>query len=159
MKRVIIIVLICIFCFSCNNNAKPDKPKDLIPETQFSDILFDMNVVNSAKGVNKKILEDNGIVPLDYIFKKHNIDSLQFANSNSYYAFDIERYTKILSRVQNKAQAEKDIYDAQLKAKEAIRAKKQDSIKAVSIRIRDSIAALNKEVNNSTNADIRLDLQ
>lgn len=131
--------------FSCNKEKRPDKPKNLIPEAQFSDILFDMIVVNSAKGVNKKLLEDNGIFPEDYIFEKYNIDSIQFANTNTYYAFDLEKYKKILEKVQSKVQSEKKIYEAELEKEQKEQTRKQDSIKALNIKIRDSLQAKKKD--------------
>lgn len=132
--------------FSCNKERRPDKPKNLISEAQFSDILFDMFVINSAKGVNKKALEDNGIFPEAYVFKKYNIDSLQFANSNTYYAFDQEKYQKILDRVQNKVQREKKIFEAALEKEEEEQTRKQDSIKALNIKIRDSLQGQKKMI-------------
>lgn len=55
MKSILTLALIGVVLFSCNKERRPDKPKNLISEAQFSDILFDMFVINSAKGVNKKL--------------------------------------------------------------------------------------------------------
>ncbi len=156
MIRILILALIGIILFSCNKERRPDKPKNLISEAQFSDILFDMFVINSAKGVNKKALEDNGVFPQDYVFKKYDIDSLQFVNSNTYYAFDQEKYQKILDRVQNKVQSEKKIFEAALEKEEEEQKRKQDSIKALNIKIRDSLQDQKKMIKREF-SEIRLD--
>ena len=36
------------------------------------DIIYDMTLINVAKGVNKSILENNGIIPEQYLFNKHS---------------------------------------------------------------------------------------
>lgn len=149
-------MLTVVWLFSCNQERRPDKPKDLIPEAQFSDILFEMFVINSAKGVNKKALEDNGIFPEDYIFEKFDIDSLRFANSNTYYAFNQEKYNKILERVQNKVQREKKIYEDELEKEESERTRKQDSIKALNIKLRDSVKGEQKVIKREF-SEIRVD--
>lgn len=156
MKSILTLALIGVVLFSCNKERRPDKPKNLISEAQFSDILFDMFVINSAKGVNKKALEENGIFPEDYIFNKYNIDSVQFANSNRYYAFDQEKYQKILERVQNKVQSEKKIFEAALEKEEEEQTRKLDSIKALNIRIRDSLQDKKKMIKREF-SEIRLD--
>lgn len=156
MKSILTLALIGVVLFSCNKEIRPDKPKNLISEAQFSDILFDMFVINSAKGVNKKALEENGIFPEDYIFNKYDIDSVQFANSNRYYAFDQEKYQKILERVQNKVQSEKKIFEAALEKEEEEQTRKQDSIKALNIRIRDSLQDQKKMIKREF-SEIRLD--
>lgn len=156
MKSILTLALIGVVLFSCNKERRPDKPKNLISEAQFSDILFDMFVINSAKGVNKKALEENGIFPEDYIFNKYDIDSVQFANSNRYYAFDQEKYQKILERVQNKVQSEKKIFEAALEKEEEEQTRKQDSIKALNIRIRDSLQDQKKMIKREF-SEIRLD--
>ena len=47
-----------------------------------ADILIDMALLTSAKGINKKKMENNGIIPENFILEKHKIDSMQFAESN-----------------------------------------------------------------------------
>ena len=57
--------------------------------------MFDVLLLNSAKGLQKKTLELHGVYPEDYVYTKYSIDSLQFALSNNYYAYDVESYKKI----------------------------------------------------------------
>ena len=76
-----------------------------------SDILYDMYIINAAKGVNRKLLEKEGVVPETYILTRHNIDSTQFANSNNYYAYDTDIYKSIVEKVKTKLEADKKKYE------------------------------------------------
>ena len=107
MKKLIYIILIFYSCGSLNEeNAKPN---NLIPEDKMIDILYDMSLISVSKGINKRILENNGMKPKKYILKKYNIDSLQFVVSNEYYSKDLEIYLSIYEEVLNKLQLNREI--------------------------------------------------
>ena len=97
--------LICIFLvlFSCSFTIeKKEVPDNLISEEEMINILYDMSLISVSKGINKRILENNGMKPKKYILKKYDIDSLQFVTSNEYYSKDLERYLSIYEEVLNK---------------------------------------------------------
>lgn len=93
------------------------------------DILYDMYLVNSAKGVNVSILEQNGVNPETYILSKYSIDSLQFAESNTYYTYDTEAYSQLIEDVRTKIISQKKIYEDQLKQEEDRQKSKRDSLR------------------------------
>ncbi|OUR94666.1 hypothetical protein A9Q87_03260 [Flavobacteriales bacterium 34_180_T64] len=138
MKQVIVIVIL-VFFLACNNSGRPKKPDNLIAQDRMANIIYDVFILNSAKGINKKTLEINGIYPQEYIYEKYKIDSLQFASSNNYYAFDTETYKSIVDKVKSKLKIEKEIYEA-LKKKEfeeeKTRKRLEDSIKRLSDTIK-----------------------
>lgn len=107
LQRIIILCLV----FSCNNtlnqNNKP--PENLISKEKMVDIIYDMTLINVAKGVNKSILENNGIIPEQYLFNKHYIDSMLFAKSNEYYSYDLKTYQTIYDNVKIKLEKNKKI--------------------------------------------------
>ena len=107
LQRIIILYLV----FSCNNtlnqNNKP--PENLISKEKMVDIIYDMTLINVAKGVNKSILENNGIIPEQYLFNKHSIDSMLFAKSNEYYSYDLKTYQTIYDNVKIKLEKNKKI--------------------------------------------------
>ncbi|MBT7528221.1 DUF4296 domain-containing protein [Flavobacteriaceae bacterium] len=107
LQRIIILCLV----FSCNNtlnqNNKP--PENLISKEKMVDIIYDMTLINVAKGVNKSILENNGIIPEQYLFNKHSIDSMLFAKSNEYYSYDLKTYQTIYDNVKIKLEKNKKI--------------------------------------------------
>lgn len=78
-------ILLLIALFSCNENLI-EKPDNLIPEDKMVAVLMDLAIVNAAKSTNISVLHDNDIEPMAYVFKKYDIDSLQFVESDNYYA-------------------------------------------------------------------------
>ncbi|MCB0388033.1 MAG: DUF4296 domain-containing protein, partial [Winogradskyella sp.] len=73
-------------------------------------------------------LEKNGIVPDSYVYDKHNIDSLQFLNSNNYYTYYINDYQEIINKVNDSLKTLRTKYNV-LYEKEKYEEKKLDSIK------------------------------
>lgn len=142
MKKTLYII-ICFF-FSCNTSIeKPKKPDHLISEMEMIDIMYDVFLLNSAKGVNKKVLEYNGVFPENYVFEKYSIDSTQFAESNNYYAYDTKIYESILKRLKEKIDGKKKEYEALDKLEEAANKKKADSLRAVRVKEKDSLLKIN----------------
>lgn len=114
MKKVIIYCLLLVLVFGCSELGKPKKPDNLIPEKDMVAILVDLAVLSSAKGVNKMTLQNNGISPEEYVYKTHKIDSLQFLNSNNYYAYKTENYEAILKRVEDSLKSLKSLYQIEV---------------------------------------------
>ncbi len=120
---------------SCNNSA-PKKPKNLISKQDMVNILIDAKLIGSARNTDKTILNKNGVDVDTYVFKKHNIDSLQFALSNAYYAYYIKDYEDIYNTVTDSLKrltttlkkAEKRQQDS-IKALEEATLKNNDSVK------------------------------
>ena len=129
-----------LFFMSCEN-LEVKKPSNLISEDQMVEILYDMVLINSSKGVNKKLLQKNINNPEAYIFKKHNIDSLQFAESNAYYTFKNEVYKSIYEKLELKLTTQKTKLEALLKEKNSIK---------------DSIREQKKTKNDPLNLDPKL---
>jgi hypothetical protein len=142
MKRVLNILLVLVL-FSCNNNKiiRPQKPDNLMSKNKMVAVLYDMSLLNAAKGSNKKILENKGIYPRNFVFEKHKIDSLQFTESNNYYAFKPKVYEEIYERVRLKLKKEKDTYQAILDTEK----KERDSIAKIKKIKQDSIKKVNKK--------------
>jgi len=146
--KITVGAIILLLIFGCNNSIeKPKKPDNLISEVVMVDIMYDAFILNSAKGVNKRMLENNGIFPENYIFDKYNVDSTQFANSNNYYAYDTKTYESILKRIREKIEADKKKYEALEALEEAERKRKADSIKEIRKKEKDSIIKFDKERN------------
>lgn len=139
MKNIINIFTLLII-LGCNTAIeKPKKPDQLITEAKMADIMYDIFLLNAAKGVNKTLLENSGIDPEQYVFEKHGIDSTQFANSNNYYSYDTKTYESILQRVKDKIDVEKKEYEAIEDAEEQARARTADSLREVRAKTKDSL--------------------
>ena len=89
----------CITTFLGCQNAPIEKPDNLIDQDKMVDIMFDINVLEAMKSQTTLVLEANKINPNTYIYKKYNIDSLQFAKSDKYYASDVKKYKEIFDAV------------------------------------------------------------
>jgi len=129
------VILVLLVVLSCNSVDKLEKPDNLISKDKMVDVLYDTFVLNSAKGTSKGILEDNGIFPENYVYEKHNIDSLQFVLSNEYYGFYVEEYETIIARVEDRFKKDKEKFQAKIDREAAEKERKKDSIK----KLRDSL--------------------
>lgn len=125
MKSIAPVYLFLLLLLaSCYGIEKPSKPDNLLSEDKMVDVLVEINLMSSAKGINKRELENRGIVPDTFIYNKHKIDSTQFANSNNFYAYDIEKYDKIYTRVKDSLEALRAFYKEKEKRIEEEKQKK-----------------------------------
>lgn len=85
MKKKIVILFSFVLVLSCAEKLI-EKPENLIPRDKMVGILKDMTIINSAKTINIGLLKENGIEPTRYVFKKYDVDSIQFVKSDRYYA-------------------------------------------------------------------------
>lgn len=101
MKKCILIGLLVLV--GCTSSV--EKPKNLIGKDQMVNVLYDLSLLQAVRMQNiSGGISQQGIN--DYIFKKYKIDSIQLAQSNKYYASDIEEYKKIVTAVKGKLEAE-----------------------------------------------------
>ncbi|OIQ30022.1 MAG: hypothetical protein BM564_04445 [Bacteroidetes bacterium MedPE-SWsnd-G2] len=135
MNRILILIGFVFLAVSCDKVERPAKPENLLSTAQMSNIYYDIFVMNGAKGVNKKHLEEKGVNPYEFVFDKHNTDSLQFFSSNDYYAFDIETYNNLLLDVKLRLEKEKEEFNGLYKEEERLK----DSIREVKRKKRDSL--------------------
>lgn len=108
LKRLILFFGIAFIAFGCNKLNGPEKPENLISKDKMVDILIDARFITSANSKNKIIMRDAGLDLNNYVYNKHDIDSLQFALSNNYYAFHIEEYEDIYTRLEDSLSDLKD---------------------------------------------------
>lgn len=134
----IIVLALTLCCLSCYNVNRPDKPDNLIAKEKMVSILYDIALVSSAKGINRRELENKGVNVSQFVYHKYNIDSAQFAESNMYYATDPKEYKTIYDSVQSRLEATKAKYKILEKEE-----KRQDSI--VQAKRKDSLAKLDAD--------------
>lgn len=139
MNRLISVILVILIMLSCNDIQKPRKPNNLISKDKMVDILADISLLNAAKGINKTLLEEKDINPQNYIYNKYNIDSIQFSESNNYYAYDVKKYEEIYLKVKERLESKKE----EIKRLQEIEKKEKDSIREAKKKKRDSIKNLN----------------
>lgn len=140
----ITFLLLVLFLSSCNKVIKPEKPENLLSENKMVEVLVDMAIMSSAKGINKKKFEENGIVPEKYIYTKHAIDSATFQLSNDYYAYRIKKYNYIYAKVKDSLTKLKDKYKT-IEDEEKQAKKKRDSIERSKVKKLEINPRLKKE--------------
>lgn len=128
MKKIGVLFVLGLIILACDSKEKPKKPDNLISKDKMEHILYDLYIMNAAKGVNRKILEENGVFPETYLLTKHNIDSTQFANSNAYYAFNADEYRNIVEKVKERLEEEKLEFQKQEKIEGQAAKRRRDSI-------------------------------
>jgi len=135
MKNSGIILLLIILFSACQDIKYPDKPKDLIPEDKMVEVIADLYLFTATKAYNRNALQESGLTSEKFIFKKHNIDSLQFEKSNAYYSANLELYGTIHKKAQTILEVKKTEIDTLISE---INSRREDSI----TRRKDSIRKL-----------------
>lgn len=116
MKKMISILAILLLS-GCGDSAV-EKPENLIDEDTMVDIFYDLSLLDAIKSHNPGKLQQ-AKDPNLYIYKKYRIDSLQFAQSNRYYASDIKTYKKMYQRVGRRLERNKKALEAKTGKKDA----------------------------------------
>lgn len=139
MRQFCSFILLLTLLVGCDQEKKPSRPDDLISEDKMVSLLYDIQIINSAKSVNKKLLEIKGVNPEEYIFKKYNIDSARFSRSNEYYSYIADTYEKILDRVQKRMDSVENHYNEIYSLEQEKEKKDRDSLKIVQDKLKDSL--------------------
>lgn len=145
MIRNIIYFVVFLMFISCQSIDKSTMPKTLIEEDRMVEILTDIAFVKAAKTSNRITLEAEKINPESFILKKHDVDSVVFAENNAWYSGQIEKYKVIFTRVKANLDKEKTKYEKLKKTEDSIK-REQDSIKKLKKFVKDSIKAREKGV-------------
>lgn len=125
LKPQLIFLCLGVFFIGCQNIQYPDKPKDLIPEDKMVEVLIDVHFFNAAKSVNRLPLQQTGMTPNQFIYEKHNIDSIQYEESNAFYGANLDAYERIHTRVKDYLERQKTEIDTLISRKK----REEDSIK------------------------------
>ena len=91
-------LLISIFIIGCSSNV----PENLISEEKMESIIFDIMILNASSSYDLKI--DNNMISDELIYRKYNIDSAQFYDSELYYSRNPRIHLNIYSNVKRRIQ-------------------------------------------------------
>jgi hypothetical protein len=142
MKKALLFFVVLGILVGCKKELVKT-PNHLIAKDKMVNIMYDLSLLDAMKVQSPTLLDSFKNNSNEYIFKKYKIDSLQFAQSNIYYAADYKGYQKMFEQIKtrldkNKSQvnslirikAKKEILEA--KTKKRLKLKKEaDSIKKV----------------------------
>lgn len=120
-------IIVLFLLLGCQDVKRPEKPENLIPKEKMVQILAESYTGNAARSVRNRTLRDAGVALDSILYAEFDVDSLTFANSNTYYASQIDDYIDIISQVEQILNERKRKLDSVLK----IEAEKQkDSLDA-----------------------------
>lgn len=127
MKKILSFLLIVVVFLSCKEEVIT-KPNRLIEKGEMVNIMYDLALLEAIKYQNPTSLTTNKINAPDYIYKKYKIDSIQFAQSNVYYASNYTEYKGMFDQVIKRIDSRKVIVDSLVKVENKNKVK-LDSIK------------------------------
>ncbi|MGB5229338.1 DUF4296 domain-containing protein [Eudoraea sp.] len=110
--RKIFLLISFIILFSCGEEVI-DMPNNLISKEKMIDILYDMAIINAGKTTAPQVMEERNFVPMQYIYKKYEIDSIQFVSSDLYYASKPLEYEDIYEKIEERIKKEKERFEKQ----------------------------------------------
>ncbi len=137
MRNTVTFLLALVLLVSCAEKVI-EEPENLIPKEKMAEILHDLAILNAAKSGARTKFRESGLDVMDFLYKKYNIDSVQFAESDLYYASIPLEYQSIYEHVEDRLKDQKDTLEARGK-------RRIDSIKNVNLAKRDSIAGTKEE--------------
>lgn len=107
--RIILFLFINLFLIACQSEGRITKPSNLIDKSKMVDVLVDTYISNAARNKVIQDLREQNIKLDKIIFEKYDIDSIQFVESNAYYAHDIEAYIDLLNKVEQEIIRRKEL--------------------------------------------------
>ncbi len=117
MKKLIFLIVICVIV-SCESSTQNPTPEVILTPEKMEAMLYDLALLQSIKNSNFISNNKDTIYTLDYIQRKHQVDSVLFAANQRYYSENPKRLIEIYER---------------------INARLQDSIDSIEQRIKDEI--------------------
>ena len=99
MKKAILLTLLILS--SCAQ-VEEVPPENLIGEEIMADLIFELAVLDAAKGFIPKDQKGRIVLDADSFYQFHEIDSAQFTSSNAYYAKQPKAYLRIVSMAKAK---------------------------------------------------------
>jgi len=142
MKKYFLPAILVLL--TCCSEKLMEKPENLIARDKMVTILKDLAVVNAAKTTNVGLMRENNVKPMDYIFKKHGIDSVQFVESDKYYASLPVQYESIYREVESRLEKEQNILKKAKEVRDSLKLleteRKREMDNAKKQKIKDSLA-------------------
>lgn len=106
VSKLTSLVILMFFTVNCKDK-NASIPKPLLTEAQMIDILYDLSIVDAIRLNNPAVLADNKVSTSQFIFEKHQIDSVIFAANNQYYAGQFDTYIRIYDSIYSRLDKQK----------------------------------------------------
>ncbi len=124
MKNFVVIVLVLFLAVSCKKELVK-QPAKLIAKDKMIDIMYDLSLLEAMKYQHPVSADSVETDPTKFILKKYKVDSLQFSQSNQYYAADYEEYKNMFDEIGKRLAVKQRATDSIVKLEEKKAAKDQ----------------------------------
>ncbi|WP_204251782.1 DUF4296 domain-containing protein [Flavobacterium tistrianum] len=122
MKNFIVIILVLFLSISCKKDVVK-QPAKLIEKDKMIDIMYDLSLLEAMRYQKPLSMDSVDNDPKRFILKKYKVDSLQFAQSNMYYASDYDSYKDMFDQVNKRIEVNQRAADSLVKIDEKKAAK------------------------------------
>ncbi|MFT4849751.1 MAG: hypothetical protein ACI83B_002299 [Sediminicola sp.] len=95
-----IILTLTLWC--CQDVKRPEIPVNLIPEDRMAEVLTEVYLINAARSYDNRVILEQKIKLDSFFFRKFDIDSLQFVESNAFYTSNLSAYNKLFTKVEER---------------------------------------------------------
>jgi|GEM_PF-1820845 len=102
MKKYLLTSLAGLLLCACQDTVR--KPDRLVDENKMVDILYDLYVIEGIRQSNPSSFLERHLEPSEYVLRRYGVDSLQFVQSDHWYAADTDRYKNLYKKVLDKVQ-------------------------------------------------------
>lgn len=143
MKKNLLIAMAGLLLAACRDTAS--KPDRFIEEDKMATILYDLYVIEGIRQSNPSSFLERHLEPSAYVLKKYGVDSLQFVESDHWYAADTDRYKNLYKKVLDKVQdaKKKNGPVAPAPSTSATQPTEIEKLKALKRRVREANRAAN----------------
>ncbi len=109
MKRIVLFLsLLTVAC----GTQMIDPPERLIEKDKFVDILFDLSIYNGVKNNTTPAFTSSNLQIMPYLYSKYDFDSVQFFESNLYYASRGDLYLAMFDTVRARIERTEQLMDS-----------------------------------------------
>ena len=109
MKKLILLLL---FVVAACGTQMIDPPERLIEKDKFVDILFDLAIYNGVKNNTTPSFTSSNLQIMPYLYSKYDFDSVQFFESNLYYASRGDLYLAMFDTVRARIERTEQLMDS-----------------------------------------------
>ncbi|TRX21226.1 DUF4296 domain-containing protein [Flavobacterium franklandianum] len=153
MKKIISFFILLIVLTACKKELVKE-PKRLIEKEKMVNIMCDLSLLDAMKVENPALMDSFKNNSNKYIYKKYKIDSVQFAQSNIYYAADYKEYEKMYNQVKARIDKNKSEVISLIRAKAKKEMQKEKIKKKLKEKkVRDSIKKAKQNLNLKKQTD------
>ena len=133
-----------------------EPPKDLIDQQTMEEILYDLALLTAGKNTNILTLDKYRWAPTSFVFRKYDIDSIRFVNSDVYYASIPELYETMYTNIDKRFGTLKDSLEDQRKIlAETKRKRRLDSVKAANPTVGADSLSVKKALEKLKNKPVK----